>query len=308
MKAHALKSYFLLVVTTIFWGLSWPTAKYLVSLAPSFTIGFFRFFIASLFFIPIFIIYYKPHRYSRDAYLMFLGLGLTGIFGYGILFLVGMNFTTAAQGSIIAGVNPVMISIWAHILHKERLDRNWKYLGFIISFAGVLFVIGIQAILEFQIEHLIGNIIIVAAMCCWGLYTNLGKKTMKDYSPFEATSGAVFFGMLLFGVGAFGEKFWAQPALQTFEFWVGIVYLGVFVTVLSFLFYFIAIKNIGPTQSGIFINLVPIFGTFFSWLLLKEPIYWTFLIGLLLIIIGILVINYPTEANATTRERDVNKT
>lgn len=304
MEAHALRSYILLVITMIFWGLSWPTAKFLVSLAPSFTIGFFRFFFASLIFIPLLFIFYKPQNYSKDAYWNFFLTGLTGVFGYGILFLIGMNFTTAAQGSIIAGVNPAMISIWAHIIHKERLDAKWKYSGFIISFIGVIFVIGIQALLEFKIEHLIGNLIIVAAMFCWGLYSNLGKKTMKDYSAFETTTGAVFFGMLLFSVGAFGEQFWIQPALQIIDFWVGIFYLALFVTVLSFLFFFIAIKNIGATQSGIFINLVPIFGTFFSWLLLKEEIYWTFVVGLLFIIAGILIINIPTEENIVSEVTD----
>ncbi|MHA1967708.1 MAG: DMT family transporter [Candidatus Hodarchaeales archaeon] len=305
MEVQSLKSYILLVITTFFWGVSWPITKYLVSLAPSFTIGFFRFFIASLFFIPLLFLFYKPLKYKKEVYLDFFLTGLTGVFLYGILFLIAMNFTTAAQGSIIAGVNPAMISIWAHILHKERLDAKWKYSGFIISFIGVIFVVGIQALLDFQIEHLIGNLIIVVAMCCWGLYSNLGKKTMKEYSPFETTSGAVIFGMLMFSVGAFSEQAWKQPALQMVDFWSGVLYLGFFVTFLSFLFFFIAIKNIGTTQSGIFINLVPIFGTFFSWLLLKESIYWTFLIGLLLIIIGILVINYPIEDNTLTRERDV---
>jgi len=206
-----------------------------------------------------------------------------------------LNFTTAAQGSIIAGIQPATISIWAHILHKERLDKKWKYSGFLISFLGVLFVIGIQSLLDFQREYLIGNLIIVVAMLVWGFYSNLGKQIMKTHTPFETTTGAVFFGMLIFGIGAFGEQFWAQSAIISFEFWSGILYLGIFVTFVAFLFYFIAINNIGATHSSIFTNLIPIFGTFFSWLILKETIYPTFLIGLFLIIVGIFIINFPSE-------------
>ena len=118
---------------------------------------------------------------------------------------------------------------------------------------------------------------------------------MKTHTPFETTTGAVFFGTLLFGIGAFGEQFWAQPAIISITFWGGILYLGIFVTFVAFLFYFIAINNIGATQSSIFTNLVPIFGTFFSWLILKETIHWTFLIGLFLIVVGIFIINFPSE-------------
>jgi len=295
METKVLQSYILMVSTTLFWGLSWPTVKILVTLAPSFTIGFFRFFIACLCFIPVLIIFYKPLQYSKGTYRDFFLAGLTGIFGYGILFIIGMQFTTAAQGSIIAGIQPASISIWAHILHKERLDRKWKYNGFLISFLGVLFVIGLQSLLDFKIEYLIGNLIIVIAMIVWGLYSNLGKQIMKTYTPFETTTGAVFFGTLLFGIGAFGEQFWAQPAIISITFWGGILYLGIFVTFVAFLFYFIAINNIGATQSSIFTNLIPIFGTFFSWLILKEAIHWTFLIGLFLIVVGIFIINFPSE-------------
>ena len=60
-------------------------------------------------------------------------------------------------------------------------------------------------------------------------------------------------------------------------------YLGAFVTVVGFLFYFISIKELGATRAGGFINLVPVFGTFFSALIMPEdPIYWTFGVGLIL--------------------------
>ena len=75
------------------------------------------------------------------------------------------------------------------------------------------------------------------------------------------------------------------------------LYLGAFVTFIGFLLYFESIKQIGATKTGGFINLVPVFGTALSFLILSEIIYWTFALGLALVIGGILIINYPARKN-----------
>jgi drug/metabolite transporter (DMT)-like permease len=207
-----------------------------------------------------------------------------------------MTFTTAAQGTIIAGINPASISLWAHLVHKERLSQRWKYSGFVISFLGIVFVIGIQALIEFRPDYLFGNGLIVCAMIVWGLYSMFGKTAMHTHSSLDATTGGVLFGTALFGTGAVFEQFWIQPALVDPNFWMNVVYMGVFVTFFGFLFYFLGIRNIGATQTSIFINLVPVFGILFSAIILFEVIYWTFLVGLGLVITGVLIINFPERS------------
>ncbi len=297
MVTQYLKYYGLLLLAMVFWGGSWVSAKIVVTLAPPLTVGFFRFLTAAVLFLP-FLIVSQPkafHAYTKRDWGMFFLLGLTGIFAYGVLFLTGMRFTTAAQGSIIAGINPTTVSLLAHITHKERLTPKWRYGGYICSFLGIVFVVGIQALLEFQLEYLIGNLILLIAMLTWGLYSVIGKTTMQTHTSLEATTGGILFGTLLFGFSALTEQFWLLPAMFNITFWFNILYMGIFVTFLGFLFYFIGIKQLGASRSSIFISLVPVFGTTFSFLILSEPIYWTFQIGLLLVIIGILLINYPIK-------------
>lgn len=281
----------------VFWGGSWVSAQIVVSVGPPMTVGFFRFFTASLIYLPILIATQRDSikaYTSRDLSLFFV-IGLIGIFGYGILFLIGMQFTTAAQGSIIAGINPVTVSLLAFLFLHERLTPKWRYIGFFFSFMGIVFVVGIQAVLDFQFEYLIGNLILICAMFTWGLYSIIGKSIMRGRSSLEATAMGIFFGTLLFFVGALFEQFWTLPLMYDLTFWLNILYLGIIVTVLGFLFYFLAIKNVGASKSAVFIALVPVFGTLFSFILLQEPIYPTFIIGLVLVIIGILLINYPSK-------------
>ena len=300
MTQRPYKYYAMLIVAMAFWGGSWVSAKVTVSLAPPMTIGFFRFFIASILFLGILLIVEpQSKRFFRRANLKLLILvGLTGVFGYGVLFLTGMQFTTAAQGSIIAGFNPATVSIVAHLVHKERLQKKWQYAGFVFAFAGIIFVVGVQALIDFQIEYLIGNLTILGAMVTWGIYSSVGKEAMKTMTPLEVNIGGALVGSILFGIGALNEQVWTLPAMIDPIFWMNAIYLGVFVTVIGFLFYFMGIKELGATRAGGFINLVPVFGTFFSAIFMPEdPIYWTFGVGLILVVCGISIINFPIKEN-----------
>ena len=118
MKFTTLKYYILLILAMIFWGGSWVSAQIVVSIAPPFTVGFFRFLTASLILLPLLLASQREsvRSYSRRDLALFFVLGLIGVFGYGILFLIGMQFTTAAQGSIIAGINPVTVSLLAFLI------------------------------------------------------------------------------------------------------------------------------------------------------------------------------------------------
>ncbi len=289
--------YMLLVLAMFFWGGSWVSAKILVTIAPPMTIGFFRFFLASILFVPI--LFRRKSRESlsiqKSDIKIVLKLGLTGVFGYGVLFLIGVKLTTAAQGAIIAGVNPATVSIIAHLQHNEYLEQRWQYLGFVISFIGVIFVIGVQNLIHLRVDYLVGNMIIVCSMILWGLYSSFAKTAMKTLTAIEATAGGVMIGALLFGIFALTEGFWTLPVMYDVVFWINILFMGGLVTLVSFIIYFKSIDALGATRSGVFINLVPVFGTLMSVLILNESLLWTFALGLILVIAGITFISNKRE-------------
>ncbi len=285
-----------------FWGGSWPSAKILVTITPSpLTIGFLRFLTATILFLTTMsLLDPSPRELVRRENLKVLLLaGITGVFGYGVLFLSGMTLTTAAQGSIIAGFNPVTVSLFAHIMHNERLQRRWQYAGFALSFTGVVFVVGIQSIIDFNLNHLVGNVIVLCAMMIWGLYSSISKEGMKKMSSLTVTAGGVVYGCIFFGLAAAIEEPWLILTQVDLVFWINILYLGGLVTFTGFFFYFESINKLGATRSAAFISLVPVFGTALSVLILQEPIYWTFGIGLALVVIGIIVINFPKNDDLT---------
>lgn len=295
------KYYGALIISMFFWGASWVSIKILSSMASPMTIGFFRYSIASIFFILLLLSKGVPLRSlfnSKTTKSLIIG-GITGIFGFMFLSLIGTRFTTAAQASIIAGLNPVAVSFFAYIVHKERLSASWRYLGIGIAFVGIVFVVGVQSILNFNLDYLLGNIILIFAILAWGVYSTTGKTAMDTLTPTQATAGSIFVGWVIFGFGAFTELGTILPVLVEIDFWWNVIFLAVFSSFFGFLMYFKAIKQIGAIKTSGFTSLIPVFGTITSIIILQEQIYWTFIIGLILVVIGILVLNAPDSMKSS---------
>ena len=303
------KYYGLLVIAMFFWGLSWPLAQIMVGQATQFQIGFFRFLIASFVYLIILCStnFKKIRTYTRKSIIDFTILGLLGIFGYGSLFLTAMKFTTSSQGAVIAGIQPALLAISSYFIFGEKLSPKWRYLGIILSFSGVMVIIGVQPFINFNLDHLIGNIIVFIAFLFWCGYTLYGKKVMKKHSSLEITTWSSFTGMLMFGIAAVIENKWSLMASVSLNFWIYILLLGLFTTVISFFLYFYVINKIGAVRSGVFINLVPVFGTLLSIIILHQENASTLWIGLILISLGILMLNFPKDFSKNQKENKITE-
>jgi drug/metabolite transporter (DMT)-like permease len=67
--------------------------------------------------------------------------------------------------------------------------------------------------------------------------------------------------------------------------------LGIFGTVIGFVWYYQGIKAIGPTRAGQFINFVPMSAIVLAFLLLNEPLTSSLLLGALFVITGVYITN-----------------
>ncbi len=297
MERPDVKYYVMLVMAMLLWGFSWVSKDVAVGLATPMTVGLFRYFFASITFLIFMPLRGEPahKRFKRSDIKPLILVGGFGIFAFEVMELTGLVYTTSAQGAIIDGIQPITIAIFASLILQEQLPQKWQYSGLVLGFLGIVFAVGVQYLLVLNFEHLFGNVILIIATCIWALYSVAGRRIMERMSSLNLVAGASFVGFLLFSVAASAESFWLQPALGVPEFWINTAFLGAVVTFLSYLLYFEAVKNIGATRSGVFLSLVPIFGTLLSAWLLSEVIYWTFLAGLACVTAAIIIVNYPIK-------------
>ena len=64
-------------------------------------------------------------------------------------------------------------------------------------------------------------------------------------------------------------------------------YMAVFASVMGYLFQLIAVREIGPTRSAVFNNLIPVFTLTLAALILGEPISLYKAVAVVIIISGI---------------------
>ena len=127
----------------------------------------------------------------------------------------------------------------------------------------------------------------------WTIYTLAGKRAMDRLTPLAAVTWSCIFGNLLLFAAALPTGLFSEVAGAALLVWASLLFLGVIATGLAFCWYYEAVKAIGPSRAGIFINFVPVVAVLLGALLLGEPVTWTRVWGGCLVIAGVLLVNRP---------------
>ncbi|MDW7675025.1 MAG: DMT family transporter [Bacillota bacterium] len=290
------KTYFLLILVPLFWGGAFTAGRLAVGEVPPFTVAFLRFSLAALLLIPVMLIWdpkgYKPQLKQLPA--LFL-LGLTGVFSYNALFFSGLVHTTAISGSLIIAANPMATSVLSFFILKEKFTPL-QIIGIIVSFTGVTYVITEGSLTTLQsLSFNIGDIMMVGAMLSWAVYSIVGKKVMEGLSAVTSTTYAIIIGALLFMPFYLLEARDFSLGQISINTWISIVYMALFASVLGFVWWYQAIKQIGASKAAVFVNLIPIFSiiiaSFFG-----ETVSLNQLLGAALVITGVYLTAKPAKS------------
>lgn len=131
----------------------------------------------------------------------------------------------------------------------------------------------------------------ICAATCWAVYTVLGRHALKGLSPIASTTYAALWGFALLLVASFVILHGAVEMAVSWPAVAALLYLGVFGTVVAFVWYYQGVKAIGPTRTAVFNNLIPAFGVLLGTVLLGEQLYISMLIGGALVISGVALTN-----------------
>jgi drug/metabolite transporter (DMT)-like permease len=284
--------YLKLILTAFFWGGTFIAGKMIAGSVNPVCASFLRFAIAS-FFLLIITLKTKgrlPVLHKQQILPVFL-LGLTGVFAYNILFLTGLKYIGAGRASLIIANNPILISVLSALFFKEQLN-GVKAIGICLSVMGAMVVISNGRLADFASYHIgIGEFLIAGCVLSWVAYSLIGKYVMAGLSPLvSVTYSAVIGAALLFIPAMFSGLAGAIFNYAVLD-WVNLFYLGLFGTVLGFLWYYQGIERIGPMKASVFINFVPISAITLSFFILKEQITVSILLGALLVILGVYLTN-----------------
>jgi len=285
--------YIKLVLVTMFWGGTFLTGQ-ITSKAISPVLGAFgRFAVASVFLTLVLGLRSKQWpRLNRKQFLLILGAAATGIVAYNLLFFSGLKLIETNRASLIIALNPVMIMSLAALLGVEKLNPR-RVTGILIALFGVAVVLSRGDLGAIQSNVGRGELFIFGCVVSWGLFTLIGRQLVGELPPLAVITYACITGSLGLLIPAAGEL---PELLQAgWPVWLSVAYLGLFGTGLGFVWYYDGVREIGPTQSGIFINLVPAWAIILGAVFLHEEILPATLIGGLFIVAGVTVTNLTKQ-------------
>ncbi len=229
--------------------------------------------------------------FPRDGTLpagILVGLLFAGEF---ILLYRGLTLTTAAHSVVLLYSAPFAVAIGSHFLvPDDRLTRN-KIIGLLAAFAGIVLAFAEKLGGFASSAQLLGDVMCLGAGLFWGATTVAIKATRMRSAPAENTLlyQLVVSAMVLLPT----SLLLGEPGIVDLNTTVAMAfaYQAIVVAFASFLVWFWLIRHYAASVISAFSFLTPVFGVFFAWLLLGEPISTSLLGALALIAAGIYIVN-----------------
>ena len=219
-----------------------------------------------------------------------VGLGMLGYVFYQWCFIVGVNATSAGSAALIISSSPVWTAVIARLIGMEYLPLGaWG--GLALSLAGTaLVVLAGHASPDFANDTLFGNGLMLLGAMLWAAYTVFSRPVLK--AGVSAT-GLAFFGILVslpvlwaLGFSEMGQVDWAAVDGTV---WLALLFSGGLSTGLAYALWNTAVQRVGPSQTAIYNNLVPVFALSSGVVLIGESVTVYQLMGGALILGGLFL-------------------
>ena len=224
-------------------------------------------------------------------------LGFLGAFLYYVLLYGAFANTSAAEGFVLAYTWPILVSLLAVPLLGQKLTP-FRMTAIAISFGGVVLIVTRGQMVAFQVENLAGNLLALCGAFVFALFSILGNRARFDLT----IAAFVYFCAALVCSGAAVAVTGNLP-LPSLSVWGWILYNGLLVNGVSYLFWFKALEHGETFVVSNLLYLTPVLSLPLVRVFLNEPVHASAVSGLLLILAGILLQSWPKLA-ALTRFRN----
>lgn len=275
-----------LIIANIIWGATAPIFKWTLQHIDPFTFAFLRFFLSAVVIFPF------VHKHLKikehDIYtLVFLSVvGVAFRISYN---LYGLKFAPSINELIIGSTAPVFLFIGAVVLFHEKARRKLVF-GMSLSFLGVL-VIVFQPVLASGLNlSFLGNIFFLISMALNVMYMLLLKELAPKYNVLTLLFWTFTIAALtLFPFASVEMARNNMFGTITTQGLMGISFAVFFSTILAYFLNSYGVKYIKASEVGLFSYVDPFIGIAIAQPLLGEHITPHYLIGAMMVFLGIFI-------------------
>ncbi len=287
--------YLYAVLSVLFWSLNVIVGRYLIGVISPWQIAFLRWFIAAIILFPITIkgiIFYRVDLWKSRQ--MIFGASLIG-FTFCNTFVYYASYSLSAiEMSLFSVTGPIFLILFSRFWGGIILNSKQKK-GFFITILGLILVILHGRIETLSTIHLsVGDFWMLMMAMTFGLYSFIMTKRDVKIPQLVLLSVMIILGtVMILPMFIYDWIIYPTTHIQMFRhdvLWI-MLYMGIFNSILAYLFWNKALDKIGGIKSGMIYYLMPVFSTIFAFLFLGERVYTSQIYGGIIILFGIFLVN-----------------
>ena len=194
--------------------------------------------------------------FTLKEWIKLLGLGVLLVPLNQYCFLKGLELTVPGHSAIFYAMTPLGVLLLSSAL-AGKLPTLRKFSGIFIAFAGVIIILK-PWVSGAQISEMrTGDLWLIAAVCCWVLYTVMASDICRKKNAVTVTAWSLILGVLAMLPFAAG-------AILSFDFstvspagWFGLGYMIVITSTVMMVLWNILLQYLTPVQVAITTNAQP---------------------------------------------------
>jgi len=285
----------MLLAMILIWGINFAVVKAALAEMTPLSFNSIRFLLASALTLLALRLIEGDVGFARGDWWRLLGLGLIGNTCYQLLFINGINRTTAGNSALLLATTPIFVSLIGAAFGVERVGKL-AWVGVFFSFTGIFMVIvGSGKELSLARETVEGNVLTLIGAAAWSLYTVLSKPLLSHYSALKLTALAMVAGtpfIVLFSIPQLLAQDWAAVSWRG---WLGLFFSGSMAIALGYIIWNSGVSKVGGARTAVYSNLTPVIAAIFAWLTLGEAITAFMVVGAAMIFLGIYLTRRPSQ-------------
>ncbi|HJW44234.1 MAG TPA: DMT family transporter [Geothrix sp.] len=263
--------------------------KAAVDAIPTLALGLLRFLIAGAGFVLLARIRgLALWPVAKAEWRTYLLAGFLGVAVNQLAFLGGLAYTLPSHAALLYALTPTVVLLLAWIRGQERPGPR-KLMGLTLAFSGVLVLFSGKAGGTLPPRWILGDLLVLIAVVAWAGYTVMSRPLVQKHGAQRATTVSILFGLALFiPMGLFGLPKLAVAAVPPLA-WIGLAYLGLMTSVVSYLLWFHALAMKEPSRVAIATNGQPVATAVLAWAFYGQAITPAFAVGAVLVLGGVLL-------------------
>jgi drug/metabolite transporter (DMT)-like permease len=291
----------LLLALSILWGGSFFFVGVAVAELPPFTIVLLRVAIAALALHVVLRVTRTAMPWDGNTWAAFFGMGLLNNAIPFSLIVWGQTQIASGLASILNATTPLFTVLVAHMLTADERLTGGRIAGVLLGLAGVVVLIGPQALAGLG-RDVLAQLAVLGAALSYGFAAIFGRRFKRMGMPplATATGQVTASSVMLLPAALLIDRPWQLDA-PGFEAWAAILSLALLSTALAYVLFFRILASAGAVNLMLVTFLIPVSAIVLGSAFLGEALAPSDFIGMALIGLGLAAIDGRLLARRRTR-------